>query len=278
MDEESTSAWGGALKPVPSAYVREALPAYRGGKSGSVIHGFSREDPHGPDARLDIPCRGTEARPDEPFAYAVPGLRNVRDIGGWTGLLAGRVFRGSQFLRPLSSEAQKTARRFLADSLGIRAELDLRPEAEGAPGAPDFTDIGMVKRRRPVGQYLAAIGDPAACRAVLLEFARPGNFPLYVHCGGGADRTGTIVFLVGALCGVEEAVLDADYEFTSFATIFGLRDRSETTRLPYASLKAHLKSAFPAPSLAESTERLLSAGLGLTFREISAIRKNLRPA
>ena len=277
MDTAPVLAWGGALKAIPSAYIREALRAYRSGEAGSVIHGFSREDPHGPDAHLDLPERGTAARSGEPFAYAIPGFRNVRDIGGWTGLRLGRIFRGSQVLGPMSPEAQETVRRCLAGTLGIRVELDLRPEGEGAKDAPDFPDFGIEKRRWPIGQYLAALENPEACRGALLEFVRSENYPLYVHCGGGADRTGTIVFLVEALCGVEEAVLDADYEFTSFATIFGLRDRTETTRLPYASLKAHLRDDFPASSLQASAERLLREGLGLLSVETDAIRRNLLP-
>lgn len=39
---------------------------------------------------------------------------------------------------------------------------------------------------------------------------------MYLHCVGGADRTGTLAFLIEALVGVSESDLSKDYELTSF--------------------------------------------------------------
>lgn len=39
---------------------------------------------------------------------------------------------------------------------------------------------------------------------------------VYLHCVGGADRTGTLAFLIEALVGVSESDLSKDYELTSF--------------------------------------------------------------
>ena len=39
---------------------------------------------------------------------------------------------------------------------------------------------------------------------------------VYFHCAGGADRTGTLAFLIEALLGVSESDLSKDYELTSF--------------------------------------------------------------
>ena len=43
------------------------------------------------------------------------------------------------------------------------------------------------------------------------------NYPIYTHCQGGADRTGTYAFLLNGLLGVSYEDLTRDFELTSFA-------------------------------------------------------------
>ncbi|MBR5388667.1 MAG: tyrosine-protein phosphatase, partial [Clostridia bacterium] len=41
------------------------------------------------------------------------------------------------------------------------------------------------------------------------------NYPIYVHCNAGADRTGTVAFLINGLLGVSFEDLTRDFELTS---------------------------------------------------------------
>ena len=64
-------------------------------------------------------------------------------------------------------------------------------------------------------------------KSIFEVLADERNYPVYIHCNAGADRTGTVAFLINGLLGVSEADLIRDYELTSFSKVSGLRYRSE---------------------------------------------------
>jgi hypothetical protein len=51
------------------------------------------------------------------------------------------------------------------------------------------------------------------------------NYPIYFHCWGGADRTGSLAFLLGAFLGMTKEELIYEYEFTSLSC-WGTRSRN----------------------------------------------------
>ena len=98
--------------------------------------------------------------------------------------------------------------------------------------------------------------------------ADESRYPVYMHCTGGADRTGTVSFLINALCGVDEATLIKDYEITSFS-VYGERN-SKTTEYDFAKFLAQLKT-YDGDILSEKTENYMKA-IGVTDTEIYNIR------
>jgi len=216
---------------------------------------------------------------------AIPGLRNVRDIGGWNGLRAGRVYRGSALQWMDCTNASfvaesPMAKDILVNRLGLRTELDLRGTKErktSKTGAqlPALSEFGISPRYISLGGYMAAFTGTNSYRRALQMFANPENFPIYVHCAGGADRTGTVIFLLEALCGVPEWKLDIDYELTSMASVFGVRDRTSTTKLCYKTFKDTLKKQYVGETINEKVEDYCRKTLLLTNDEIRAIRGNL---
>lgn len=270
-------------------YVRTARAAYRrpefAAGEGSIIWRYSREDPFGPDPHEDIP--DAEAGFDDalPRLHSIPGLRNVRDIGGWTGLAPGRVFRGSQLRRTDGPDGICDAtREGLLGGLALRTELDLRGNAEwgvidyGESALADMSKAGLSHVNVAFPSYLALFDQAnaeAIARAVRL-FADPGAYPVYVHCAGGADRTGALVLILQAICGVTEADIDVDYELSSFAVVFGLRHRDETERLAWKSMKDDFRAAAPdAPTLSVAVASYCRGFLGLSSAEIGAVAKCL---
>lgn len=144
---------------------------------------------------------------------------NVRDMGGWKasgGTIAyGKLYRGAQ-LNGISN-AGKTI--FMND-LGISIDLDLRRYKTGESptddlnlGANGYTNIQVLKffdngSGNTGDLYQKAIRN-------IIGWLSEGK-AVYLHCVGGADRTGTLAFLIEALVGISESDLSKDYELTSF--------------------------------------------------------------
>ena len=55
-------------------------------------------------------------------------------------------------------------------------------------------------------------------KAEAKKFAKAGaNYPIYLHCAAGVDRTGEIVFLLDMILGVDEERALLDYEASSLS-------------------------------------------------------------
>ena len=212
----------------------------------------------------------------------VEGTCNFRDIGGWNGLKTGLVYRGAEpnchtNADVLARRGQKchdlmaTAKglRVLSGELGIRTDLDLRGEHESP--TPTETPIpGARLCRMPCGNYTNFLQNTKLAAKLLRIFADRGNYPVYIHCYGGADRTGSLAFLLEGLCGVSEVDLSIDYELTSFSRI-GRRARFDKPYY-YASMLAAMKKR-PGATLRDKFENYAIGECGLSPREVSAIRR-----
>ena len=64
-----------------------------------------------------------------------------------------------------------------------------------------------------------------AIKSIFDFLSNKNNYPIYFHCNSGADRTGTLAFLILGLLGVSYEDITRDFETTSF-TYYGERWRS----------------------------------------------------
>ena len=158
-----------------------------------------------------------------PRLISIDGIVNVRDIGGWktmdgSVIRQGLLYRGSELDGAIVPEYKLTAEglRQMREELGIRTDMDLRYPAEIGtftyPLGEDVTHI--VYDARP---YTAAFHGPGktAVRNIFADLADPDKYPVYMHCTYGADRAGTISFLLEALLGVSEENLQREYELST---------------------------------------------------------------
>lgn len=161
----------------------------------------------------------------------VPGISNVRDVGGWSIDGTSRVrqsllFRSAELNTHITLSPE--GERVLLEELGIRTDLDLRGTADDENPAPALDTASVTWELCPLYAYkdiFTPIGMDSIRRAfrVLADSAR---YPVLIHCWGGADRTGTLSFLVNGLLGVGLDDLIHDYELTSLS-IMGLRLHTE---------------------------------------------------
>ena len=86
---------------------------------------------------------------------------------------------------------------------------------------PDF------KEERPVTREFKEISK-ASAKEIFELLANEDNYPVFYHCNAGADRTGTLTFLINGLLGVSYEDLTKDFELTSFSEA-GARYRSMVT-------------------------------------------------
>lgn len=154
----------------------------------------------------------------------IDGTTNVRDLGGWKTtdgrrIRQGLLYRGSEM--DIHKEITDAGIAELRDHLGVKTDLDLRREVVGkrfdSPLGPDVA-FHLV----PIGAYDEYFKDTAPYPVIFNLLADEKNYPIYFHCWGGADRTGSLSCMIEALCGVSASDQDLDYELTSLS-VWGKR-------------------------------------------------------
>lgn len=176
---------------------------------------------------------------------------NVRDLGGWAAangshVAYGKIYRGAK-LDGISDSGKD----IFLNKLGISVDLDLRGSKSDEDEAPVFPQTSVEYRMIPVVKNLGeGTGDTQelyqqAIREVIGWLGQ--GKAIYCHCAGGADRTGTLIFLIEALLGVSESDMSKDYELTTYDWK-NLRERnarrSSETHVLYETI-THLRKFGP---------------------------------
>lgn len=212
----------------------------------------------------------------------VPHLRNVRDLGGWNGLKTGRVYRGGYLFRADTDSGYDPATAKALKTLGIRTDLDLRGvkerDKQAKAAMKDFSGVGLVALNCPIVAYMRSFTDKRELfRRALLVFADAKNYPIYFHCKAGADRTGTLAFVLEGLCGANETDLQIDYELTSVSGDYRPRNAQYMKARNADCIHWMLDTvkSYPGKTLADRFANCAKALWGLTDDQIATIRKEL---
>ncbi len=161
-----------------------------------------------------------------PRFIKVDGVTNVRDIGGYSvpgGRVRQKMLYRSARVADITDEGVKTLH-----ALGIKNELELRFEHAHDYDHSVLEQHGITLRKYPIHAYGGCFSDPAkpSIKELFTLLADESNYPMLFHCAAGADRTGSIAFLVESILGVYYKDMRDDYEITSMSR-GGIRFRSE---------------------------------------------------
>jgi len=212
----------------------------------------------------------------------VDNICNVRDLGGIPvsdgsrRIRYGLLFRGGE-MNGYHRDYEDRYTRINASGisamkqLGVGADLDLRTASEAVDisVSPLGEEVDYIRFEQANAYYYDKFWESDEyIRAFqwMIDELRQGK-PVFFHCIYGADRTGTLAFLIEALLGADENQLAIDYELTSFS--FGLESpprrrgpKNELSVYRYRQMMEGLLSArFSGASLQEKIRGFLSSGI-----------------
>ncbi len=237
----------------------------------------------------------------------VEGMFNMRDLGGWTAqsgtkIPYGKVYRGGNF-----SRITETGKETLIEELGVKTEIDLRTNGTNAlnDSRIEYFKAGMWQYTMIIPGYSSPAaeddgktvrgydsGSVSSLKVIFEKLADNSSYPVYFHCNAGADRTGTLAFLLEGLLGVSYDDIIKDFELTSFSDQ-GARYRSKVNGdsfddsgifenttgnlISFGKMHELIMSNYPTKNgtLVASIERYLKEVVGLSDETIKDVRTNL---
>ena len=154
---------------------------------------------------------------DTPRILSIEGLSNVRDIGNWRTdsgkrIKQGLLIRGTEMDGAVESGYHLTndGMQDMLDIFGIKTDIDLRAQTSTSM---DALGSRVEHRYYDMVMYSGIFTDEGKekIRIVFSDLANPDNYPIYLHCTYGCDRTGTVCYLLEALLGVSRGDCLKDY-------------------------------------------------------------------
>ena len=217
-------------------------------------------------------------------------VTNTRDWGGYYTQDGKRMKQGIVYRGGALEGITEEGKRVMLLELGIQTDLDVRGDsASPLTSSPLGETVNYIETKgpyyvTPYGQNARGIDDNEggyqdALAKEIKTFANPDNFPVYVHCSLGRDRTGTLCFLIQALLGVEEMDIYRDYELSMMSRL-GKRPEDNgksaayMVSMPFTALYKYIKNFQPKKTMQENAEAYMLS-IGVTAQEIASIKENM---
>ena len=202
----------------------------------------------------------------------IDGIVNVRDLGGWKTtdnrtVRQGLLFRGSELDGAVNPAYKLTTKGLneLLTVLGVRTDLDLRGEDE-IPQASSVLGANVRLLNRPIAMYENVFNSAhkEPLRRIFADLSDPQNYPVYLHCTYGVDRTGTVCYLLGAVLGMSEQDLLRDYRLSALY--------HEAIQEEQMNLFLETLNRLPGETVQEKAENYLLS-IGVTLDELASIKE-----
>lgn len=204
------------------------------------------------------------------FIY-LPGVLNTRDIGGYMTSYGKRV-RQNLLIRGTEIDGLVESSYFLTDKsavepFGFKYDFDLRESSifSGNYKSRLGEDVDHKFYTSPMYGGIFNESSFASLRAIFADLSYIKNYPMYLHCTYGADRTGTIIFLLQGILGVSESDMALEYSLTGFFS----KGYEKGTNLNsiYGGLEG-----YEGDTINEKIEDFLVNTVGVTEEQIERIR------
>lgn len=213
---------------------------------------------------------------DSPRCLEIEGVSNTRDIGGIAAAKGYRIKQGMIYRGGKLNDMTEAGKEFFLNYVGVKTDLDLRTPGEGGAGSgsPLGSDINYVNingRYYTGGMGISSEEGKSVFAQEIRLFANKDNYPIYIHCSLGRDRTGTLAFVLEALLGVNKNMLIMDYELSVFS-VTGTLDNAGVAAIKNNILATYdYINGFEGKTFADKTENYLLS-IGITAEEIQTIR------
>ena len=155
----------------------------------------------------------------------------------------------------------------MLNDLHIKTEMDLRSEAEDVNKIDALGEnVRHIYYDAPMYSTMFREEHGETMRTIFTDLADPANYPVYLHCTYGQDRSGTVCYLLGTLLGMDETDLMKEYMLSGLHHGYVAMDE----------INAFVRriNEMSGVTTREKVERYL-LDVGVTFEQIQSIRNIL---
>ena len=214
-----------------------------------------------------------------PRCIALSGRTNTRDLGGRTlpngrRVRQGLMYRTGEFETDGKMRISEETRKYIVETLGVKTDIDLRQDSVVQP----IVDAGRVSPLGPTVEWIhewenyygyQAVHTTGAdaTKRIFRYFGDRTKYPIVFHCAGGADRTGTVAFLLQGVLGASDDQILKDYLVTGWgAAIIG----NNYPKWLWQTVRSF--DGFEGETLSARICAYFKETLGFTEAELDAIR------